>query len=320
MATDNISFRNISSNISGINSESAKPVNDNTNKNSSSSSKTTNSQSISVQGPKGSTINNTITNNAFNTLDKIKVRGINVLSSDIKNISKNSDQASFIEIESKDIKTDDNLKKKLTNKKANDLISIINLASDATEDIENLVKSLDGIIQQAQKENIPQVRKAKLEQEYNSLVGEIKNKAQTSSYNGVKPLAGDEYKLKLNENDDSESVTIKLPNDANQSFGLTEINFSKPNALKQSGDKINSVKSQIKGLKDEIDNTVTLIKSKLTNIEIADENSESSKSTVRDLDQALEIAGSTNVFIRLDPSKALQSVGKIGEVAKELLK
>ncbi|MBN8550736.1 MAG: hypothetical protein J0M12_15585 [Deltaproteobacteria bacterium] len=202
--------------------------------------------------------------------------------------------------------------------RTNDAINVVNVAADATAEIEKLVSSISGIVEQASNPKISESRRKVLEQEANHLVQEIRRKAQVKTTQGFRPLAGEKISLPIEEKD-AKRIDVELPDQAKDAFGLGEIDLSPQNAIAQTRSALSKARDQVEQLKDSVHRTHQQVKSTVDAIEVAIQNSEASQASIRDVDEALRVAGDTRVGISRDPGSALQSVGNLQRKALTLL-
>jgi len=199
--------------------------------------------------------------------------------------------------------------------RANAIINVINIAQETAQEIGRLMQSIDGIAKQAEKSDFPQ-RLPVLESEANQLVEEIKRKADTEA-SGVRPLAGEEIKLEI---DPQRPLKVIFSPRAVDAFGLGEIRLDPPN-------RIHNVKSAIKGAMQEIDalndaiaDAQNKVEEVVTAIEVAMQNSEAALASIRDVDEALNLASKTGGLISKSPDDAMNSAGGLDGTALSLLR
>ncbi len=202
--------------------------------------------------------------------------------------------------------------------KTNDAISVVNLANEATSEIEKLVESIGGIVEQASHPDISDSRRKVLESEANQLVDEIRKKANTKSESGVRPLAGDKFSLEAEEKF-AKTLEIILPDTAKDAFGIGSIDFSPKDAIIQTRNVIARARQQIEQLKSSVKNTQGQVKQVVNALEVALQNSEAAETSIRDVDEALRVAGDTKIGIARNPGGALSSVGNLQKKALDLL-
>lgn len=200
----------------------------------------------------------------------------------------------------------------------NDLVNVVNIASDTTTDLEKIVKSLGGIVEQVQGGNLSQGRTTTLEAEANGLVEEIRKKAEGASYNGTKPLAGDRVRLEVEEKL-GKSLELALPADARNGLGIGKLAFSNPESINNSIASVEAAQAKLKEIRSAVDSTLQTIKGSASLIEVASQNTEASQVSVRDVDDALSLAGKTSSGITKNPDAALASFSKLSTKALTLL-
>ena len=203
--------------------------------------------------------------------------------------------------------------------RANQVITLANLAAEATAEIEKFVESIGGMAEQAGDPQISEHQRQVLEREANELVGEIKQRAQTSSGDGTRPLAGDEIRLEVEERL-GKTLDFILPDGAIQGFGIGEISFSTKDLIINTIAKIESARDNIRQLREAVDRTVEGVKAGVQELEVALRNSEASDSSIQDVEQAARLAEETRVSIGENPRGAMNSVGALSAVMMDLLR
>ena len=203
--------------------------------------------------------------------------------------------------------------------KINQVISAVNLASEATSEIARLVKSIGGIVEQVEDGKLSEPRAKILEKEANELVKEIRKQASSKTSEGLKPLAGDPIRLEVEEKL-GKSLDLILPDSAKDAFGLSNITLSKKEAIIQTRVKVEEAEAGVEKLKKAVDETKSRVTKSVTEFDVAIQNKEASQVSVRDLDQALTLASRTSISISVNPEGALSSVGKLDESVLGLLK
>lgn len=223
---------------------------------------------------------------------------------------------SLISLSASNIKSDEvtfnnsNRETQILLSKANEAISTTNIAADATREIEQLVKSLGGIVQIAADESTPTQRKNTLEKEANTLVAEIKKRASVEGPSGTKPLAGDPIRLEIEESL-GKRLEVLLPDDAKEAFGLGNLNFSTKEIILNTVVAVKSAEERIKKLREALDKTAESLQGTVSEVDVAFQNNEAAKSSVRDVDQALKLASDTGETISGNPRSAIGSFSKL---------
>jgi flagellin-like hook-associated protein FlgL len=202
--------------------------------------------------------------------------------------------------------------------KTNEAINVVNVASEATSDIEKLINSISGIVEQASNPNMSESRRKVLEQEANQLVAEIRRKALSKTSDGVRPLAGDKYSLKADDKSEVE-FDIALPDAAKDAFGLGDISLSSDASIPVAKSALSRAREQVEKLRDSVKQTQAQVKNTVDALEVALQNSEAAQTSVRDVDEALKLAGRTKADISRNPDSALESVGNLQRKALNLL-
>lgn len=209
---------------------------------------------------------------------------------------------------------------KAMRKDANDVIIQVNSASDAVQELEKLVKSIDGIVKQVDRGNLSEGRVAALEKEANELVERIKEVAQTTP--PPTPRSPDEVDKKKEEIERNlrRALDTIMPEEAKSGFGLGTITFSRKDSIVATVAAVAAARERIEGARDSVQKTREAVSQVVATYEVAIQNVESSEATVRDVDMAVKLASETRSSIFRNPEGALESAGTLTPRALELLK
>ena len=202
--------------------------------------------------------------------------------------------------------------------KINSVISVVNVAAEATAEITKLVESIGGIVEQVSDESVPDNRRSALEQEANQLVEEIKKTVRAESSNGVRPLAGDKVRVEV-EQKVRKSIEIVLPDLTKDNLGLSAVHFSPREAIIQTKVSIETARQRLNELQKNLDATRTKVVTTADELDVALQNKASSETSIRDIDEAFTAADSAHKSIAKEPGTALGSVGNIKDKALSLL-
>ena len=200
----------------------------------------------------------------------------------------------------------------------NAAISLQNVTGQATSKIADLVKSIEGIVEQASANPSAKDKLAKLESEGNGLLDEIKRIARDTNVEGLRPLAGDEIRIEVEAKIGKILRTI-LPDGAKEAFGVSGLNFSTADSIIGTRAAVAKAQQRLDELQQAVEKTSATIQELTQTLDVAFQNSESADTSIRDLDEALKIAGQTRSVIAQEPTQALGSVGKINQKVLDLL-
>lgn len=204
-------------------------------------------------------------------------------------------------------------------KKANQAIATLNIASTATDEIERLVTSIGGIVDQAQTPELADNHRSILEKEAHQLVAEIQSKASSTQSDGIHPLLGDSVRLEV-EQKYGDALEIILPDSAKNAFGLGEIKLSLKDSIIDTITRVEQAKKQFEELRSSVDQASASVRKTVDVLEVGLQNTEASRTSVRSLDEALSLATSTHRGIGKRPDLAIGSFNKLDLAAKDLLK
>jgi len=203
-------------------------------------------------------------------------------------------------------------------KEANQIIAAINVAAQATEEIDKIIKSISGIVTQADNENIPDKRRLALQSEANTLVAEINHRVQGAISGPVNPLLGEPIKLEVTR-EIGRAIEVNLPQHARDLFGLGPIDLSRREMLGSLHLALRKAQEQLQELKSAVGESRQSVESVLNEVDVALQNAEASQVSVRELDEALQIAKSAKSGIADNPHKALSSYTGFSKRALSLL-
>lgn len=211
------------------------------------------------------------------------------------------------------------IERKVASESANKAITAINLAADATNEIAQLVSSVGGILEQVSKNEVAPQRKSILEKEANDLISEIKRQAATQTPDGTRPLYGDQIRIDVEEKV-GKVLDVILPDEAKDAFGLGKIQFSQKDSIINTIVSVAQAKARVENLQKSVDDSRDKITELVNAVDVATQNSEASKSSVRDVDAALVLARDAKGLISTNPSQAIGSVGSLTQKVFDLLR
>lgn len=192
--------------------------------------------------------------------------------------------------------------------RVNQVINVVNVAKKATAEISDFLKSINGLVDQA--ESAPEDRRKLLEGEGNEVVDAIRASAKLATASGLRPLAGDKIRIELEETL-GRSLDVILPDDAARAFGLSKLQFSTKESIISTRAAIKIAEAQFEELQKSLESVVTEVRSSASDVDVAVQNSESTETSVRDVDKALKLAGDTTAEIVAHPREALGSAGAV---------
>ena len=204
-------------------------------------------------------------------------------------------------------------------KKLNEAIEHVNVAEEATSKLSDLVRSIGGIVEQASSQGTSSERRDVLQREGNDLLSEIRRTALTESIKGVRPLAGDEIRVEIEEKL-GRVLDAVLPDDAKNAFGIAPIDFSTKETIINTVTQVKEAELQLAKLRDAVNKASMSVQDVAVEVDVAIQNTEASQASVRDVDQALKLAQTARRDIGDNPEAAVDVAGDLGERALGLLK
>jgi hypothetical protein len=135
---------------------------------------------------------------------------------------------------------------------------------------------------------------------------------------GIESDQADDIRQKIEKNL-GKTLEAILPNQDKLGSGIANIDFSTKENILSVRTNIELAKAQVNELKDRINQDKIEIGETIARNEIAESNREASNPSLRDLDQALTLAGKAKNFISTNPEVALASFSSIKNSYTDLL-
>ena len=196
------------------------------------------------------------------------------------------------------------------------LASAVNLASEATDSLKNIVQELGGVVEQAKlAPNAP----VELEQKAKQLLDALNSKIGDGSLPSRSDFPDDETRVEL-ERQLGRTLDFIYPADTQNGFGIGDISFASKEAILNTVSKVRTARERIESLGDAVTGVKSDLSRKLKVQEVARQNVEASGASVRDLEEATLLADSTGELISRNPTLALNSFGKLYTRSAEVLK
>lgn len=201
--------------------------------------------------------------------------------------------------------------------KANSMINSVNVAEEATAEIEKLVRSVDGIVEQASQDETSENRISILEGEARQLVAEIKKQSNVDMQTAdVGSLRDDRFRI---EQELERSLQSLFQEGANTAFGIQDIDLNQKESIINIRTSVAMAKDRVSELRSKLSEAKNQIQSSVTALEVALENSESATSSVRDVDDALKLANTTGSLIKGEKPDRVVNISRLSTASLELL-
>jgi len=200
--------------------------------------------------------------------------------------------------------------------RTNRLASAVNLTSNATKALKELMSSLEEIVDLATFEQLPS---NDLEKKANTILNEITAKIEFTAIVPQPALLDDNARVEL-EQELGKTLDFIFLEDAKESLGIGSISFASKDAIIDTVYKVRSARERIDSFSESLDYLRNSLGRKLTEREVARQNIEASGTTVRDLEEASTLAEFTKDSIGKNPLLALESAGNFAKRAPDLLK
>lgn len=184
--------------------------------------------------------------------------------------------------------------------------------SDQAKSLGSYVKSLDGIINQGVNES-SEVRRQALSKEANQILQAIKEKVVSlkvskSNNNDPDPLRS-EVEAKIGR-----TLELLFPEETDSQGSLPNLSFSNKDLIISVQTKILRTSQYLDSLKEVDAKKNVEVKAIIDKAETAQFNAESSRTSVRDLDKAFDLAQEASSLIENDRETALYAIGDVREL------
>lgn len=193
----------------------------------------------------------------------------------------------------------------------NDIINAINLAADAANEVEGLVRHLDGIIQQVSASDISALHLESLEREARETARALATRRLAPLEVGISaPLEGP-IRSEL-ESSLEKSRQFLDTGRATSEFDIGEINLSTPASIEQTQASISTARRRLDEMRAHLEESRSVLR-RVFAAEVAAENSRAATATIRDLDQAVELAARTGTSLLGNHTAALGAFSKLSD-------
>lgn len=194
-------------------------------------------------------------------------------------------------------------------------VSSVRVAYETADKLEKVVRSLKGIVDQAEKD--PQTRKKEiLEKEGTSLLEAVGEIIEAEAPDGTKPLKGDPIRIRA-EKELSESLELLLPKVTKEAIGLDS--FSLKDSIMSIRAKIDKALEVVGSIKEAVTESDNKLRAFALNQEVARENKAASQSTLKDVDDALAASESLAESIVDKGKEAFAAAGLRRDLSARLL-
>lgn len=200
----------------------------------------------------------------------------------------------------------------------NEVIGIINFATQVTEEIDGLVRHVAGLTTQVSTDVVPEHRRSVLEHEAREAIAALRDRSFSAPQTPVGGSLDEAVRAEL-EQTLGRTLDFLLPETVATAFDLGKVDFSTKEAILRTQTTIEVARQRIEQLKSGLAGSRDVVQRALASEEIAVENRRAAGSSVRDLNHAMDLAGAAWSGIRGDPEGALSSIGILGERALRTL-
>jgi hypothetical protein len=194
----------------------------------------------------------------------------------------------------------------------NEIINVINLATEATSEVELLVRHLDGIVKQVTAPDVSAVRVAALERE----AQETARSLVTRRFEPPPGLAAESLDATVRRElaqTLGRTLEFLLPERLQTELDFGQIDFSTKEAILQTQTTVEIARRRLDEMKTDLDGSRDVVRRVVATADVAAENKRAAGSTIRDLEQATELATRTGLGLLGDRSAALGAFGKLSD-------
>lgn len=245
-------------------------------------------------------------------LEKVKTPTKEVTTNQVQNLASTGTLENVDVVSIKNKQKNTNIKK---TEETNKAISIINLASETTEKIDNLFKGVKGITEQVLNNNLSESTVTVLQNEANTLLSNIRNLANESEFDGIKPLTGEDARCYV-EGKLGATLDIVFPDDAKDSFGIDTLNFSRKDSIINTLATIKLAEARLYQLKNAVEKNTKDVEEILKINEKYKKNNDSNN----ELDDVVKFTNSLSKKIIEEKQSTIFFTENPSEFANELIK
>lgn len=201
----------------------------------------------------------------------------------------------------------------------NKIISASNSAIEATKVVGGFIDSIAGIVELAESKSQSQERLKTLTNEANELILKLEETEINNTNNLVVNSESDLINQQIINIGETLSNLLPINNISEKKFGVNLVDFSTLGGIQRAKDNVLKAKEKFDLIQKTTNDASNNLKQVLINLEVAKQNSEASQSSVRDLNEALELADSMSNNIKNNKNDALNSFKEINPKSLDLL-
>jgi hypothetical protein len=201
---------------------------------------------------------------------------------------------------------------------ANRVIGVINGAEKLTEELAGVVRLVGGIAAQLSSNDLSPIRRETLETEARAAIAAIQDRSFPPP---AAPLGGslDETVRSELERTLGRTLEFLLPEQLKSDLPLGQIDFSTKEAILRTQTSIEVARQRIAQIQSGLDESRVVVEGLIQTAEVAAENRRAAGSSVRALDEAVELVGAMQLSLAVDPAEALGSIGALTPRALRVL-
>lgn len=185
-------------------------------------------------------------------------------------------------------------------RETNKSISLLNVANDAVNKIEDIFESVKGIVEQVANDNDISPKKVQvLQREANALLSGMKTLTDETDFENMQPLTDEEAKIYI-EDKIGHTLDIVFPDDIKNAFGMNNLDFSKKETIINTLASVKTTEARITLLKHTISKNYEDLQN-ITNNDI-----EVGKK-VDGLEEAIKLTNQLQEQIEAEPNKAIDA-------------
>lgn len=189
----------------------------------------------------------------------------------------------------------------------NKAINSANVTVDAADRMGKIVKTLDGLVQQA--EALPPEARAKLEEEGKTLIAEMKRLAKQVAESNPPPVSNEDIRGQV-ERSLGRALEAIFPNEGRSPLGVEDLTLSTKEAIIKTRSSVELVKAQFESLRSSVSHVASTAMALSQQAETISAVKQHVPDRVRSVDDATKLTNEAQGSIKIDPSHAIQSVGE----------
>ncbi|MBP8299386.1 MAG: flagellin FliC [Planctomycetes bacterium] len=207
---------------------------------------------------------------------------------------------------------------------ANDGISLVQTAEGALNEVSSILTRLRELAIQSSNGSVSNLDKETLDEEFQSLVGEVNRIGRSTEFSGIKLLDGTSssvsFQVGFGTTADIDTISVSLSAALSTTLSLQSLDIGSGGATTTAITNIDSAINTVSGLRGSLGAVQNRLNSTINNLAITIENLSSAESRIRDVDVAFETSQLTrNSILQQASISVLSQANALPQSALRLL-